>query len=57
MAFWVDQICIGQSSNAEKEDQICFMKLIYERAGSIYAWLGPSADWSDLAINVLNRGD
>ncbi|KAI1622905.1 heterokaryon incompatibility protein-domain-containing protein [Exophiala viscosa] len=57
MLFWADQICIDQANLEEKETQIVFMKLIYERAGSIYAWLGPAADQSDIAMSLIGTMD
>ncbi|KAK4946204.1 hypothetical protein LTR10_014716 [Elasticomyces elasticus] len=57
MLFWADQICINQADLEEKESQILFMKLIYERAGSIYAWIGVAADESDVAMDVIGRTD
>jgi hypothetical protein len=53
LAFWADQVCIDQSNLGEKEQQIALMKLIYERAGAVYAWLGPWADDSDLAMEKI----
>ena len=53
MAIWADQLCINQSDTDEKETQIGLMKMIYERAGSVMAWLGPAADDSDLAMDKL----
>jgi hypothetical protein len=37
--------------------QISLMKLIYERAGAVYAWLGPKSDDSDLAMEKIADSD
>lgn len=57
LAFWADQVCIDQSNVEEKEMQISLMKLIYERAGAVYAWLGPRSDDSDLAMEKIADSD
>lgn len=38
--LWVDAICINQSHNGEKNDQVRRMKAIYERAQAVLIWLG-----------------
>lgn len=38
--LWIDQICINQSSNAEKEQQIPLMSRIYTHALNTIIWLG-----------------
>ena len=48
--FWVDQICIDQSSPAEKALQIPLMRQIYEAAGAVFVWLGEDAWDSHYAI-------
>jgi hypothetical protein len=53
LAFWADQVCIDQSNIKGKETQIALMKLIYERAGAVYAWLGPRAGDSDLEMEKI----
>jgi len=42
--LWVDSICINQSDNAEKNHQINKMKLIYQNAEHVVAWLAEAAD-------------
>jgi len=39
--LWIDAICIDQSSNAEKNQQVPLMKNIYEAASRVLIWLGP----------------
>ena len=38
--FWIDAICINQSSNDEKNDQVPRMREIYEMAYAGLIWLG-----------------
>lgn len=38
--LWVDAICIDQSRNAEKNDQVPRMQMIYEGAHRVVVWLG-----------------
>lgn len=38
--LWIDAICINQSSNAEKNDQVRRMRAIYEMAYAGFIWLG-----------------
>ncbi|KAK8851075.1 heterokaryon incompatibility protein-domain-containing protein [Apiospora arundinis] len=40
LRFWVDQICINQSDNDEKANQIRMIRLIYHRAAAVVAWIG-----------------
>ena len=47
--LWVDAICINQSDDREKSEQVWNMFLIYQKATRVIAWLGPAQE--DL-INV-----
>lgn len=39
--LWIDAICIDQSNDAEKNQQVPLMKNIYEAASLVLIWLGP----------------
>ncbi|KAF8851381.1 HET-domain-containing protein, partial [Acephala macrosclerotiorum] len=39
--FWIDAICIDQTSDADKAEQICIMSDIYRNAKQVTVWLGP----------------
>lgn len=39
--LWVDQICINQDSNVERNHQVGLMRTIYERGDFTVVWLGP----------------
>lgn len=38
--LWVDQICINQASDMEKNHQVALMSKIYQRADYVHVWLG-----------------
>jgi hypothetical protein len=38
--IWADQICINQSDVAERSSQVSNMRVFYERAECVIAWLG-----------------
>ncbi|RSM04515.1 hypothetical protein CDV31_010003 [Fusarium ambrosium] len=48
--LWIDQICINQNDNMEKEHQVQLMSKIYSQARLVICWLGDEADASDLAL-------
>ncbi|RSL87901.1 hypothetical protein CEP52_015381 [Fusarium oligoseptatum] len=48
--IWIDQICINQNDNMEKEHQVQLMSKIYSQARLVICRLGDEADASDLAI-------
>ncbi|KAJ2993244.1 hypothetical protein NUW58_g1902 [Xylaria curta] len=53
LVVWADAICINQSDNAEKSDQVRMMSRIYKSSVLVIAWLGPESDDSDKAIKQL----
>lgn len=53
--LWIDQICINQSDDDEKNHQVSQMKDIYSKAERVVAWLGPAADDSDLLMFWLKQ--
>jgi len=38
--LWVDQLCINQSNQAERSDQVLLMSQIYSKAKNVLCWLG-----------------
>jgi hypothetical protein len=50
VTLWIDQICIDQSNNEEKKDQVAAMGDIYGRASQVLIWLGPGTDDSNMFI-------
>ena len=53
-ALWIDAICINQSDDAEKTDQVQRMAKIYRKATKVLAWLGVEEDGSDFAMDFAN---
>jgi hypothetical protein len=53
--FWIDSICINQSDDDEKSQQVTLMKQIYSRASRVVVWLGPLKEAKDayLAVEML----
>ena len=52
--IWIDQLCINQADNAEKNDQVLLMTKIYGKAEEVLAWLGPEADGSDAVMDAFH---
>jgi hypothetical protein len=50
VAFWVDAICINRDDDEGKAWRVQQMPDIYQTEDSVFVWLGPAADDSDLAI-------
>ena len=51
---WADALCINQLDQAEKSDQIRYMKYIYERAEETYIWLGSSWHLTQTAPSTIS---
>ena len=52
-AFWVDAICINQTDNAEKSNQVRMMGEIYQHATRIITWLGKHDEGSRTCIKKM----
>ncbi|PQE08062.1 hypothetical protein CJF32_00008147 [Rutstroemia sp. NJR-2017a WRK4] len=50
---WADALCIDQHNRDERTQQVRLMTGIYSTAESVAIWLGPEADDSALAIDLL----
>ncbi len=48
LVIWIDAICINQSDDEEKAQQVRFMRDIYAQAEETFVWLGPS-----ITVNML----
>jgi hypothetical protein len=51
--IWVDAVCINQSNEQEKEQQIQLMAKIYGQANRVVVWLGEATDDSDQALEEI----
>jgi hypothetical protein len=52
---WVDAICINQDDNDERSQQVQMMKVIFEAAECVIAWIGPSYNDSDIAMEYIAK--
>ncbi|KAK3377325.1 heterokaryon incompatibility protein-domain-containing protein [Lasiosphaeria ovina] len=48
---WVDAICIDQANDDEKSWEVNRMRDIFQKAETVYHWLGPEADDSDFLLD------
>jgi hypothetical protein len=48
--LWVDQLCIDQTSLAEKSGQVTMVAPIYQRANEVVIWLGSENQHTNLAM-------
>lgn len=53
--FWIDALCIDQSSIPERNQQVSFMGDIYSRAAFVMAWLGSPEAESELAMDIIRQ--
>jgi Heterokaryon incompatibility protein (HET) len=53
--IWIDQICINQKDDNERSQQVRLMNLIYEKAQTVLAWIGPERFDTVLAIDLIER--
>ena len=51
--IWVDAVCINQTNDEEKEQQIQFMVKIYGQANRVIVWLGKMTENSDQALEEI----
>jgi hypothetical protein len=53
--IWINAICIHQTNVEERDQQVRRMGSVYDNAKNILVWLGPEADDSDLAVDLLGE--
>jgi hypothetical protein len=53
--YWIDAICIDQTNDVEKSEQVVMMGEIYKGAEEVPAWLGISTEDSDDAMAFLGE--
>lgn len=51
--LWIDAICIDQSNDTERAEQVRKMSQIFSRAATVLLWLGPASNDSESAISLL----
>jgi hypothetical protein len=55
VCLWADAICIDQTNNMERTEQVLLMRDIYGKSTSALVWLGPAADDSNAVMDGLDR--
>lgn len=51
--FWIDQICIDQSSDEEKTQQVAQMDKVFQYATSVWTYLGPGEETDDRTFDLM----
>ncbi|KAK3490236.1 HET-domain-containing protein [Neurospora hispaniola] len=54
LLLWIDALCINQSDDGEKSQQVQKMGKIFSSAEQVLAWTGPMGNDSDYAMDILN---
>jgi hypothetical protein len=57
LPIWVDAVCINQSNEKEKGNQLSQMNFVYRSAASVLVFLGSSTESTDLVIDNINNFD
>ncbi|KAK0625949.1 heterokaryon incompatibility protein-domain-containing protein, partial [Immersiella caudata] len=52
--YWIDAICIDQSSPSERSKQVALMRDVFRVAGEVIFWLGPEENDSDHAMDLIH---
>ncbi|KAJ4116124.1 hypothetical protein NW768_011096 [Fusarium equiseti] len=52
---WADAVCIDQNCSLEKERQIQMLSTTFQKAQSVFAWIGDDEDGSDEAMQFLSQ--
>jgi Heterokaryon incompatibility protein (HET) len=55
LTIWIDAVCINQSDNLEKAEQVRKMRRIYQLTSQVLIWLGPSANDSEALLDLIAR--
>ncbi|KAI8935043.1 hypothetical protein NX059_008707 [Plenodomus lindquistii] len=51
--IWIDALCINQEDMNERSQEVRRMRLIYRLAANVVIWLGPRAEGSDEAMDLV----
>ena len=52
--LWIDQLCINQEDVTERNCQVRLMRLIYNRADLVIAWLGLEDEYTAAAFQLVH---
>jgi hypothetical protein len=55
VVVWADAVCINQRNTEERNLQVQAMTRIYQKAVEVAIWLGPEADNSNMALELLRN--
>ncbi|KAK0622402.1 heterokaryon incompatibility, partial [Immersiella caudata] len=53
LRFWIDAVCIDQSSTRERSTEVARMGRIYSSARRVVCWLGPAFAGVDVALGTV----
>lgn len=53
--FWIDSVCINQSSIHDRNDQVQLMGKIYAKASLVRIWIGTESDFADQAFELVRH--
>lgn len=54
LPLFIDAICINQSNLSERVSQVQLMGRIYKSASKVFAWIGPSDNFSNIAFSAFD---
>ncbi|KAI0809688.1 heterokaryon incompatibility protein-domain-containing protein [Xylaria sp. FL0064] len=52
---WIDALCINQSDDAEKSNQVRLMRTVYAKASNVIVWLGPGSKNTASTFNLFRQ--
>lgn len=55
LVLWIDAICISQTNNTERNDQVLLMRKLFHQAERIVIWLGEESHDSSAAFDLVSR--
>lgn len=55
--LWIDAVCINQSDNDEKSEQVAKMGEVFKKAIQVFACVGEHKDDSELLCNIMQRDE
>jgi hypothetical protein len=53
--LWIDAICINQTDDEEKDQQVKIMSQIYKKSCRVLAWLGVGTENTDIALEYHEK--
>lgn len=53
--IWIDALCINQTNDVEKTEQVKLMQYIYARTSHLVVWVGETSEDSDLGMQTIRQ--